>query len=74
MAEDLSGNCYVVHTRITAVKYRQDGGSRFVTIPPGAAIVVKGQLKEFDIVEIEYEEEILAVFSRDIVERAERRA
>jgi hypothetical protein len=69
MEDERSGSRYVVHTNITAIKYRQDGGSRFVTIPRGAVITVKGILKQFGVIEIHYEGETLSVFSRDIGER-----
>jgi hypothetical protein len=68
-----SGTYYVVHTNITAVKYLQDGVSRFVTIPPGAVIAVQS-VKAFGVMEVVYEGETLAVFSRDIEERADKKA
>jgi|HubBroStandDraft_1064217.scaffolds.fasta_scaffold935200_2 hypothetical protein len=68
-----SGTYYVVHTNITAVKYLQDGVSRFVTIPPGAVIAVQS-VKAFGVMEVVYEGETLAVFSRDIAERANEKA
>jgi len=67
-----SGTYFVVHTNITAVKYLQEGVSRFVTIPPGAVIAVHS-VKAFGVMEVLYEGETLAVFSRDIAERANKR-
>jgi hypothetical protein len=71
MQETPSKLDYRVHTAITASKHVSGGGSRFVTIPRGSVITVTGTPKEFDLVDIECQGETLAVFDRDIKERAE---
>jgi hypothetical protein len=72
MEKELTGSCYVVHTNVTAIRYSQDGRSRFVTIPRGAVFAVTGTFKDFGVIEIRYQGEALSVFSRDILERTER--
>jgi hypothetical protein len=69
--EDERKTTYSVRTTLTALRYR-DGESNLVSIPCGAVITVKGQLEEFGLVEVQHEKETLAVYSRDIAERAER--
>jgi uncharacterized lipoprotein YbaY len=61
---------YRVHADITALKY-VSGRLRFITIPRGSVITVSGTPKEFDLVDVEWQGETLAVFERDIRERAE---
>lgn len=72
MQEEQSGSYYVVRKAIRAVKYRQEGGSMFVTIPRGAEILVVGVSNQFGIVEVRYEDVTLVVFNRDIAEYADK--
>lgn len=62
---------YRVHATLTALKYASNGHSRFVTIPRGSVIAIQGTRKQFSLVEIEWDGEALAVFNRDLEERAE---
>lgn len=45
--------------------------ARFRTIPRGSIIFVKNDLPDFGVVEIEWNDERISVFRRDIAERAE---
>jgi hypothetical protein len=72
MQETPSKSDYRVHTALTASKHVSGSSCRFVTIPQGSVITVTGTPKEFDLVDIECQGEMLAVFNRDIQERTER--
>jgi hypothetical protein len=49
-----------------------DGSAQFVAIPRGATMLVFGNLQSFGLVDVECEGQRLAVFRRDIEERAEK--
>lgn len=73
MGNGKSGSYWVVNINITAVKYSREG-SKFVTIPRGAVILIREEPKAIHgLIEIEYRGETLQVYSRDILERAERK-
>ncbi len=51
---------------------QHDGRSRFVAIPRGSVMLVLGMPQLRGLVDIEYDGQRLAVFSRDIEERAHK--
>jgi hypothetical protein len=50
----------------------EKNGSGFIAIPRGAVFVAPGTVNPFDVVEIEFEGQRLAVYNRDIEERTEK--
>lgn len=72
MGEAPNRSYYVTRNQITALNYRQDGKSTFVTIPSGAILSLLGELKPFGMVEVQYLDRTLAVPCRDILEHAEQ--
>jgi hypothetical protein len=49
-----------------------NNGSGLISIPRGAVFAAPGSVNLFDVVEIEFEGQRLAVYNRDIEERTEK--
>jgi hypothetical protein len=65
---------YRVHTPLVT-QARQDGGrTEFMAIPRGSLMLVSGDLGSLGLVDVEYKGKRLAVYRRDIEERAEKMA
>ena len=65
---------YRVHSPLVAQASVSDGCVQFVAIPRGSVMLVFGSLAPFGLVDVEYEGKRLAVWCRDIEERAEELA
>ena len=63
---------YRINSPFVGMLYDSSGRYRFETISRAAVIVVAGNMPDFGVVEIECNGRRLAVFRRDIDERAER--
>ncbi len=63
---------YRINSPFVGMVYDQSGRYRFATIPRAAVIVVTEKMPDMGVVDIECDGRRLAVFRRDIDERAER--
>ncbi|HLG98249.1 MAG TPA: hypothetical protein VKX49_18180 [Bryobacteraceae bacterium] len=72
MQEQSTTTVYRVHTPLVAQEKEGDGHLRFVAIPRGSMMYVPGKLESFGFVDVQCDGKTLAVFSRDIRERAEK--
>lgn len=50
---------------------RNSGSSKFVTIPAGTPILVRGIPEGFGLIEVECEGDVLAIFHRDLREKTD---
>jgi hypothetical protein len=62
---------YRVHTPLVAQR-QTDGRAEYMAIPRGSMMLVPDEEGDFDLVDVEYEGKTLAVYRRDIDERAQR--
>ena len=74
MPEDPKTSVYRVHTPLVAQTLQSDGRARFVAIPRGSIMHVFGALESGSLVDVRCDGVQLAVFQRDIEERAEKLA
>jgi len=51
---------------------QDDGGARFIAIPRGSVVLVDGNVGSLGLVDVQYKGKRLAVYRRDIEERAEK--
>jgi len=72
MQEDPKTSVYRVHTPLMAQARQDDGGARFIAIPRGSVVLVDGNVGSLGLVDVEYKGKRLAVYRRDIEERAEK--
>jgi len=63
---------YRVISSFIGIKQGDDGGCRLITIPGNAKISIRGPVLQSGLVDVEFENELIAVFMRDIDERTER--
>lgn len=63
---------YRINSPFVGMLYDPSGRYRFATIPRAAVIIVTEDMPDFGVVETECDGQRLAVFRRDIDERAER--
>jgi hypothetical protein len=62
---------YLVKTSLTAVYRRNDGTSEFVKLEPGTVFTIRGPERS-GLVNVIHQGRIVAVFMRDVQERAAR--
>ena len=62
---------YCVHEPFLAVTDGRSKPFAFVTISAGATITVKGEVQQSGLVDVLYDDRIVAAFMRDIEARAE---
>ena len=72
MPEGSKTSVYRVHTPLMAQARQDDGRSRFIAIPRGSVVVVAGNAGPLGLVDVEYKGKRLAVYHRDIEERAQK--
>lgn len=72
MQEDLKTSVYRVHTPLMAQAHQDDGRAQFIAIPRGSVVLVAGNAGHLGLVDVEYKGKTLAVYRRDIEERAEK--
>ena len=74
MPDEPTTSVYRVHTPLVAQSVQTDGRARFVAIPRGSIILVSGILGSGGLIDVQCDGARLAVFRRDIEERAEKLA
>ena len=62
---------YRVHTPLVAQR-QKDGRAEYVAIPRGSMMLVPDKQTQFGLVDVEFDGRTLAVYRRDIEERADR--
>ena len=71
MPGDPKTGFYRVHTPLVAQR-QTDGRAEYVAIPRGSMMLVPEKEGDLGLVDVEYEGRTLAVYRRDIDERADR--
>ena len=74
MQDDPKTSVYRVQTPLVAQAHQDDGRSEFIAIPRGSVMLVSGNLGSLGLVDVEYRGKRLAVYRRDIEERADKTA
>ena len=62
---------YRVISSFIGIKRADDGAYRLITIPGNTRISIRGPVLESGLVDVEFENQVIAVFMRDIEERTE---
>jgi hypothetical protein len=50
----------------------QDGRMQFVTVPTGAALRIVGDVQSSGLVDVQFEDRVVAMFLQDICDRGEK--
>ena len=74
MQEGTKTSAYRVHTPLVAQARQDDGRAEFIAIPRGSVMLVSGSEGSLSLVDVEYKGKRLAVYRRDIEERADKMA
>ena len=72
MPEETNTGVYRVHTPLMGQARQDDGRAEFIAIPRGSVVLVDGNAGALGLVDVEYKGKRLAVYRRDIEERAEK--
>jgi len=72
MPADPRTSVYRVHTPLMAQARQDEGLAQFIAIPRGSVVLVDGNAGPLGLVDVEYKGKRLAVYRRDIEERAEK--
>ncbi len=62
---------YRVISSFIGIRQGDDGAYRLITIPGNARISIRGPVLQSGLVDVEFDDQLIAVFMRDIEERTE---